>query len=355
MAVTSRRPGASGRTRGGVVSGAAVKAVREGVGLTQAQLAEDLGVDPNTVQSWEAGRRPLTSVRVGTLAALRRRLARAGAGARVGVIDSAIEADHVLASVLDGRAGDPFAGHVVHRDVVEALGWAFTGVAPAGLTGPAPVLGVDERAVFFAGLRRAVEESQRVHRGPGDVQPHRQLYYLLAWDEASRSWLAGMERAERRGWRPGRWTPRWVTARSVAISRARHGDPEPLRDFVTVGLADDGCRAADLAYWSYWVGDLDELWLDDAGMTGVPPSAWPGGRLLARFTDRLVPGEPLLDLYAASTSALVQARPELLAAPGRAATLLTRAEHLLDGDRGLHAGTRRHVEDLRYGLRLAAR
>jgi DNA-binding transcriptional regulator YiaG len=42
-----------------------VKIIRESVGLTQAGLAEGLGVDVTTVQGWETARRPLTALRTG--------------------------------------------------------------------------------------------------------------------------------------------------------------------------------------------------------------------------------------------------------------------------------------------------
>ena len=54
---TTPHAGPSSPRRPGVVSGYAFKLVRESTQLTQAALAEDLGVDMATVQGWESGRR----------------------------------------------------------------------------------------------------------------------------------------------------------------------------------------------------------------------------------------------------------------------------------------------------------
>ncbi len=43
----------------GVVSGLALRRIRLGIGITQQDLADHLGVDPNTVKGWETARRPL--------------------------------------------------------------------------------------------------------------------------------------------------------------------------------------------------------------------------------------------------------------------------------------------------------
>ena len=62
-----------GRPRQGLITGYLLKLIRESAGLTQETLAEHLGVDTNTIQGWESGRRSLTGTRVATLVQLRHR------------------------------------------------------------------------------------------------------------------------------------------------------------------------------------------------------------------------------------------------------------------------------------------
>src|SRR4029453_18838095 len=62
------------RPRDGIITGFLLKQIRQSTGLSQEGLAEQLGVDPNTVQGWETGRRSLTGTRVAMLVELRHRL-----------------------------------------------------------------------------------------------------------------------------------------------------------------------------------------------------------------------------------------------------------------------------------------
>src|SRR4051812_11987996 len=191
--------GCRGRTRGGgvprregIIAGAVLRAIRESLSLSQEQLASELRVDANTVQSWETGRRGLPSTRVSTLVSLRTELSRLGARPRPPMtLAPALDADAILRYVVDFPSmhsaeqlrRHPLAHTVLRRDVVEALGWAFTGRPPAGLTGAslAPALPADDRMRFFEHMRSATQLSQRLHQGATDLQPHRQFYYLLTW------------------------------------------------------------------------------------------------------------------------------------------------------------------------------
>lgn len=67
------------RRRAGRVTGYLFKLIRESIPRSQGDLAGDLGVDRATVQGWESGRRPLTSVAVSQSIALRHRLSQLGA------------------------------------------------------------------------------------------------------------------------------------------------------------------------------------------------------------------------------------------------------------------------------------
>jgi transcriptional regulator with XRE-family HTH domain len=358
-----------------VISGHVVKVIRESLDLSQEQLAEHLAVDPNTVQSWESGRRGLPSTRVTTLGELQRRLYLLGADRPVvSAITTAIEADYLLSYVLETPAAavvdlsaHPLAASVLRRDVIDLLAWPFTGRAPVvlprsprarhGPTPSAPGVPRADREAFFAHLREIVERSCRAWPDSADPQPHRQIYYLMQWDRRPDMlrWVHDVEQRERRAWRPAiGWTPRWVAARSAAITQARQGDPEPLRAFIATGLeGQEECEDADLNYWAYWLDETTVTWRSDDAMTGGL-HRWAGHELLERFTSRLTPQEPLLDLYAHSTCALITRRPHLLEAPLAAARLGAGVEHVLEGG-GLVASTRRRLEDLRFAVKLSRR
>src|SRR5512135_2763237 len=93
------------RGREGVISGQVLKVTRQSLDLSQQDLAQLLGVDPNTVQSWESGRRGLAGTQVATLGALRRQLHLLGADqAAVDSLQPAIEADFLLRFVIDTPA-----------------------------------------------------------------------------------------------------------------------------------------------------------------------------------------------------------------------------------------------------------
>jgi transcriptional regulator with XRE-family HTH domain len=97
-----------GRPRQGLITGFLLKLIRESAGLTQETLAEQLGVDTNTIQGWESGRRSLTGTRVATLVQLRHRLRQLGADPRLlGAMDDAAEADYVLAYARDRTWREP--------------------------------------------------------------------------------------------------------------------------------------------------------------------------------------------------------------------------------------------------------
>ena len=94
------------RPRDGIITGYLLKQIRQSAGLSQEGLAEQLGVDPNTVQGWETGRRSLTGTRVATLVELRHRLRQLGADAQlIAALEDAPEADYVLAYTLGIEPG----------------------------------------------------------------------------------------------------------------------------------------------------------------------------------------------------------------------------------------------------------
>ena len=101
---TAGRTGGGGplaRPRDGIITGYLLKLLRQSAGLSQEALAEQVGVDSNTVQGWESGRRSLTGTRVATLVQLQHRLRQHGADPKLlALVEDAAEADYVLSYAL---------------------------------------------------------------------------------------------------------------------------------------------------------------------------------------------------------------------------------------------------------------
>jgi transcriptional regulator with XRE-family HTH domain len=189
----------AGRPRDGLITGFLLKLIRESAGLTQEALAEQLGVDRNTVQGWESGRRSLTGTRVATLVQLRHRLRQLGADPRLlAVMDDAAEADYVLAYALATEPGEsrpvahPLACWVPKRSFAYMLAWPFTGQLPVALrqhAGPSrrgpvaqtPALTTQERTHFFQHLRMVAERSLGDHElsEASGTLLRRNVYYSL--------------------------------------------------------------------------------------------------------------------------------------------------------------------------------
>jgi transcriptional regulator with XRE-family HTH domain len=362
------------RPRDGIITGYLLKLIRQSTGLSQEGLAEQVGVDSNTVQGWETGRRSLTGTRVATLVELRHRLRQLGADPQlVGALEDAAEADYVLAYTLGNEPGaappgaHPLACWVPKRSFAYLLAWPFTGQPPIALrpplvstrrgpVAPAPVLTQEERRRFFEHLRAVAEHSlgdRRLNETRGTLL-RRNVYYSLSWNPNSEAtaWLSELEQHEAR--RLGlfeSWSPSWTAARSLVVARARRGDKEPLRQFIATALNSDACQAANLNYWAYWIGEVPETYSSDEFMAG-DLGPWSGAALLRRLVANLVASEPLADLYAHSLWALLERRGRLLEAdPQLAGTLAGWVEVLLaEGD--LSGQSRRELEQVHYGVRL---
>jgi transcriptional regulator with XRE-family HTH domain len=373
-AVRTGGGGSVGRPRDGIITGYLLKLIRQSAGLSQEGLAEQVGVDRNTVQGWESGRRSLTGTRVATLVELRHRLRQLGGDPRLlAAVDDAAEADFVLAYTLATEPGErrpathPLACWVPKRSFAYLLAWPFTGQPPIALRqhavpprrGPvaqAPVLTREEQRRFFQHLRLTAEQSL-IDRGLKEASGtllRRNIYYSLSWNPSSEAtaWLGELEQREAR--RLGRletWSPSWTVARSLVVVRARRGDPEPLRDFIGAAISSDACQAANLNYWAYWIGEIPETHSSDEFMAG-DLGPWPGTALLRRFAANLVATEPLIDLYAHSLWALLERRGRLLEHdPRLAQSLAGRVEALLaEGE--LSVQSRRELEQVHYGVRL---
>jgi len=360
------------RPRDGVITGYLLKLLRQSAGLSQEALAEQVGVDSNTIQGWESGRRSLTGTRVGTLVQLQHRLRQHGADPKLlALVEDAAEADYVLSYAL---ATEPNAirpathlltNWVLKRSFTYMLAWPFTGRPPVALNAPttrrgpspdAPVLTADEKVRFFEHLRVTAERSladRELDEASGTLL-RRNVYYPLSWHRSSdtAAWLEEMKkREERRLGRLDTWSPRWVAARSLAVARARQGDNEPLRHFIRTALGSDACQAAGLNYDAYWIGATAETYRSDEFMAS-DLAPWVSVTLLRQFAANLVAAEPLADLYVHSTWALLQRRGSVLEGdPKLAAELVVRTEALAsEGD--LSAQSRHELEQVHYGVRL---
>jgi transcriptional regulator with XRE-family HTH domain len=366
-----------GRPCEGLITGFLLKLIRESAGLTQEVLAEQLGVDRNTIQGWETGRRSLTGTRVATLVQLRHRLRQLGADPRLlAAMDDAAEADYVLAYTLATEPGEqppaahPLACWVPKRSFAYMLAWPFTGQRPVALgqqavparRGPvaqAPALTAEERTRFFQHLRLTAERShtgRELDETSGTLL-RRNVYYSLSWNPSSETaaWLRELEQREQR--RLGRfdsWSPSWTAARSLVVARARQGDKEPLRHFIRTALSSDACQAASLNYWAYWIGETAETYSSDEFMAG-DLGPWAGAALLRRFAANLVATEPLADLYAHSLWALLERRGRLLEDDQQLARVLAGRVEALLAEGELSAQSRRELEQVHYGVRLLQR
>lgn len=124
----------------GVVSGYVFKLVREQTALSQERLAETLGVDKATVQGWESGRRPLSSVQTGRFMTLRKVFLRLGTNpVLLAMLDDALEADAVIGHAIEHRPTTatidqhPLANWVFTRATTHMIAWSLNGTPPAAL------------------------------------------------------------------------------------------------------------------------------------------------------------------------------------------------------------------------------
>ncbi len=239
----------------------------------------------------------------------------------------------------------PLALLVPDRALTELLTWPFTGEPPQQLRGTKAKLHVPGgvRDAVAAELRRAADSSSRDERG---AMMRRQVKFLVASHSASADWVRAQAAEDVRAHVDLRtWSPSWPVARSQAVSSAQGGDPEPLRQFIERGLADDATMSANLTYWAYWVGEHAAPWTQDAEMID-PSQDWAGDRLL----DSLVQGvarAPYRELCIHSLWALLRRRGRLLRRPAAAERVRKAAELALDTGT-LEIGARQRLEQVRY-------
>lgn len=331
------------RPRRAVISGYLIQLARASAGISQERLAEILGVGRTTMQAWETGRRPVSSVAHGGIVELHQRLVHLGADpAIVDLFTPAAEADMLLAAVLDIPADavdldrHPLGWTVLRQDVAELVLWAAVGQVPLAARALPPVprfgpqadrpeLDPEDAAAFMDAMRILADRARGRH-----TLLHRQVVFLASASPTAAAGTWGADPGALAHFRrPVGWTPHWAGARSLAIARARAGDPEPLREFIA--HADDAWENANLAYWAYWCGDDGRRQASDEFMAAPALSRWRGDRLFAHLSRRLDPSSTRTELNVHTLWALLMVRPILPAGdPHATARVLDQAVPLLD-------------------------
>jgi hypothetical protein len=354
-------------SREALITGYVLRLARESVpgGCSRERLAEAMSVVPDTVAGWETGRRPLTAVRAGQFVRLRSVLARRGTAPRlVRLLGIAMEADQVLdharAAAAEYEPGDfhPLGAHVHRREVIELVAWPLSGRTPAGLSAPAvrrgpvatmPEITLAARDIVFEHLRRVAEAS-----GEEGSLLRRQALYLQSYDRRgdAAAWMADQYKRVRQ--RRAGWTVSWPVTRTLAASLVRYGDPAALIDFAEYGLADEPGQVANLNYWAYWVGEVPTVERDDSFMP-AQLGPWRGDRVMRHLASRLDAEDGVADLGMHTFSALIAARPRLLAEdPVLTAELADTAGRLMDDGR-MSSSARQVLTQVCYALRLHTR
>jgi hypothetical protein len=340
----------------GAVTGRVLRSLRGQTGATREQFAERLGVDPDTVKSWETGKRALGNARAHTVRSIRWELVKGGANpGALQLLDTAMDADSFISDVWAGQNPSQWllAGMVGTRELFDLISWPLTGTPPSAL----PASEKDgqrafrpaQRAHFFDSLRAGADDPS------GGVLLRRQAYYLSSRDDRSqtRDWLAQTERTELQQVTAEPWPSGWVTHRSLAVARACQGDPDLLRAFIPTYIADDDrAETANLAYWCYWVASGGQQ-PSDAFMAEAGPQQIHVKPLLKHLTEQLHVRNPYVDLTAHSVETLVRRYPHaLLGDTALASRLAAAAEKLLDGSPEFQT-TRRALDRTAFTARLA--
>jgi transcriptional regulator with XRE-family HTH domain len=340
----------------GTISGYVFKLARESVNCTQVEMAQQLAMDPQTIHSWETGRRSLAATNVRDLVQLRVNLLSLGVDpALVEGLNPALEADYILSCMLATGSDQfdidthPLANWLLPHTVSEMLAWALGGAVPSaidhalpkvGRRGPvasAPALSIPERKRFFENLSAMADVILKGHNWEDERrgQLGHQLYLRIGWNrdaETSRWLRVAYTRHRARFPRLDRWSPRWLELRSLVIAMAYHGDVEPLHRFVRTSHVSDECEMANLNYWAYWVGELRGRRRSQEFMVSADAlRSWTGVTLLRRLIWKLDVMNPYLELNIHSIATLL----------GRPITF-----HLLDGDRDLASSLRSRVDGL---------
>lgn len=324
-----------------------------------------MGVDLTTWQSWETGRRPLANMKAGALLNLRRGLLALGSDPHLlHLLDPAMDADRIISATIrpDNTGRHPLADWVHTRDTAHMIAWALNGTVPPALAprtmpgrrGPAanaPLLPAPDRSTFFSRLRDTADSA--LHAGDDGLLLHRQALYLCSYDRTheATSWMSHALHTRRDLIAARGWTPHWATARSTATALVRLGDRQPLLDFIDRGMADDdAAETANLNYWAYWLGSMQEPQPDDGFMQHRPVN-WEPVRLLRGLAAGLHQAPAYVDLYVHSLWALLTTNRWLpLADAELTDKLRSHTARLLDHE-GISPRSRRELSSVHYVLR----
>jgi hypothetical protein len=195
-----------------------------------------------------------------------------------------------------------------HREIPQHLSEFTSKVPRRGPTPVHPTLGADERTRFLDHLLVVAERSTH----SDDALLRRQAVYLLGFDTRPQAvdWL-------REDWkRVGRRTVQHsdiaglLEARSASVALASAGDPTHLHDFAD-HMTDTRTETANLNYWAYWIGELNDEQTSDAFMLDGDTRSWVGARLLHHLMHRLEPESSHLPLNLRTLYALIASRPGL--------------------------------------------
>ncbi|MGH3826058.1 MAG: hypothetical protein ACRDQX_02615 [Pseudonocardiaceae bacterium] len=146
-----------------------------------------------------------------------------------------------------------------------------------------------------------------------------------------------------------------MAVRSSAVALAHGGERDPLWAVLQHTLATDQLEQANLNYWAYWVGEIDDVPVDDEFMRRVNPRGWSGARLLRHLLERLYAGSGHAKLNLRTVWALLLTHPTLLSnCPSLRSAAASTVEEL-DADHDLSFEARRELSDIGYAVRLADR
>jgi hypothetical protein len=145
----------------------------------------------------------------------------------------------------------------------------------------------------------------------------------------------------------------WLAVRSSAVALGYNGDRDPLRAFRHHALATHSQEQANLNYWAYWVGEIDNIQINDTFMTRINPHDWSGVQLFEHLLELIQPEHGHAELNIHTLWALLLAHPTPLSNHPHLATLTaTTLDHLTD-DHNLTMTARRELSDISYAIRLA--
>jgi len=123
-----------------------------------------------------------------------------------------------------------------------------------------------------------------------------------------------------------------------------------MRRFLHDQLSDGKEEIANLNYWAFWTGELDDQQATDEFIGATTLDGWHGGQLVRHLAARLHGNIGFTELNIRSLHTLIRVRPAL--AHPVAGDLQAAITRLLDEDQ-VAAPARRELETLRYGIAIA--